>query len=706
MSSLEPPGSSEPASESEPSGLILTAEEARVVGVLVEKALATPENYPLSLNAIVTACNQSTNRDPVVSYGESTVENALEGLRGKKLSRRIKAVSQRVVKHRHVLDETLGLDRPELAVVALLLLRGPQTVGELKTRSSRLHPFASLGDIEAVLTGLAAAERGLVVNLPRRPGQKESRWAELLTSSDAEAAAVRAAAADAARAPEFTPTPARSAPARSAPASRPQFSPVRTGSISSDPLPPRAFTPSPPSAQPIPVRNPATGALIRDIEVDGVGAVEAKVHRARDAQPAWAARPYEARAVILLDFVDRLEADIDECAATTTSETGKPITQAHNEIRAVRERVEYFVDRVAAVAEPRAVTTTAALEESITYEPAGVVAHVSAWNYPYFVGLNSIVPALLAGNTVVYKPSELASLTGLRITDLLHVAGVPVDVFQAAIGGGGTGAALVDCDVDVVCFTGSYATGRKVAVAAAERLARAQLELGGKDAAYVCDDIDVERAAAAVAEGVFYNAGQSCCAIERVYVQASVFDDFVDALVADARTYVPGDPTDESTRLGPLARAEQPAHLGAQVDDAVARGAKLALEGGRLERPGNFFAPVVLVGVDHSMKVMREESFGPVIGVQKVSSDSEAARLAADTEYGLTAAIFTDDRERAERFLTRADTGTVYWNCSDRTTARLPWAGRKHSGLGVSLGEAGIHAFLREKAWHSRPPRP
>jgi acyl-CoA reductase-like NAD-dependent aldehyde dehydrogenase/uncharacterized protein YceH (UPF0502 family) len=699
VSDRETPGSPDPAAAAEAGGLILTAEEARVVGVLVEKALSTPENYPLSLNAIVTACNQSTNRDPVVSYGESTVETALEGLRNKKLSRRIKAVGQRVVKHRHVLDETLGLDRPELAVTAILLLRGPQTVGELKTRSARLHPFASLGEIETVLTGLAASERGLVVNLPRRPGQKESRWAELLTSSDADAAAVRAMAADAAR----TPVSAPAAP-RSAPASRPQFSPVRTGSISSEPLPPRAFTPSPPSAHPIPVRNPATGALIREIEVDGAGSVEAKVRRARDAQPAWAARPYDARAVVLLDFVDRLEAAIDESAAATTSETGKPITQARGEIRAVRERVEYFVENVAVVAEPRAVTTTAALEESITYEPAGVVAHVSAWNYPYFVALNSIVPALLAGNAVVYKPSELASLTGLRITDLLHASGVPVDVIQAAIGGGATGAALVDCDVDVICFTGSYATGRRVAVAAAERLARVQLELGGKDAAYVCDDIDVRRGASAVAEGIFYNAGQSCCAIERVYVQASVFDDFVDALVAEAENYVPGDPTDESTRLGPLARAEQPAHLTAQVDDALARGAKLALEGGRIERPGNFFSPVVLVDVDHSMKVMREESFGPVIGVQKVSSDTEAARLAADTEYGLTAAIFTDDRERAERFLTRADTGTVYWNCSDRTTARLPWAGRKHSGLGVSLGEAGIHAFLREKAWHSRPP--
>jgi acyl-CoA reductase-like NAD-dependent aldehyde dehydrogenase/uncharacterized protein YceH (UPF0502 family) len=678
--------------------LVLSAEEARVVGTLIEKSLATPDQYPLSLNAIITGCNQATNREPVVSYGENTVEAALQGLRDKKLSRRIKAVGQRVVKHRHVLDETLGLDRAELAVMALLLLRGPQTPGELKTRSTRLHPFASLAEIEAVLVGLSDAARGLVANLARRAGQKESRWAELLTATDV---ATGVAAGETRPAAAHTDPPAAGRPVvRSAPVSTPR--PEAVGSVSASPRPVRAFTPSPPTAHPIPVRNPATGSVIREIEVDGADSVEAKVRRARDAQPAWAARSYETRAVMLLEFVERLESGLDDSAQTTTAETGKPITQARNEIRAVRERVEYFVEAVAAAAAPKVVTSGPPLEESITYEPAGVVAHVSAWNYPYFVGLNSIVPALLAGNTVVYKPSELASLTGLRITSLLHESGVPVDVFQAAIGAGPTGAALVDCDVDVVCFTGSYATGRRVAVAAAQRLARVQLELGGKDAGYICDDIDVARVAPAVAEGVFYNAGQSCCALERLYVHTAVFDDFVDAFVAEATTYVPGDPTDERTRLGPLARAEQRSLLAGQVDDAVSRGAKVALAGGPLDGPGSFFAPVVLTHVDHTMTVMREESFGPVIGVQRVAGDAEAARLAADTQYGLTAAVFTDDRDRAERFLTRADTGTVYWNCSDRTTARLPWAGRRHSGLGVSLGEAGIHAFLREKAWHLR----
>ncbi|HEX4491569.1 MAG TPA: aldehyde dehydrogenase family protein [Acidimicrobiia bacterium] len=671
---------------SEPERITLEPEEARVVGALAEKSLATPENYPLSLNGLVTACNQSTNREPVVAYDEATVERALEGLREKQLARRIKAAGQRVVKHRHVLDETLRLNRRELALVTLLLLRGPQTPGELKTRSGRLATFDTLADVEAALRALAEPTRGFVGELGRRPGQKENRWGERLTAGAADGAAGVAGVAPA-------PEPTVGVPS------------TPTVGVSSQPRPERAFTPSPATPRPIPVRNPATGALIRELEVDDDATVATKVRRARAAQAGWAARSFDDRAVVLLDFVDRLEAAIDDCAATTTSEMGKPITQARNEIRAVRERVEFFVEHVPRIAAARTVTTAPELEESITYDPAGVVAHVSAWNYPYFVGLNSIVPALLAGNAVIYKPSELASLTGLRITDVLHASGVPVDVMQAAVGAGPTGAAVVESNVDVVCFTGSYATGRRVAAAAAERLARAQLELGGKDPAYVCDDVDIARTATAVAEGVFYNAGQSCCAIERVYVHERIFDAFVDAFVAETRGYVPGDPTDPATTLGPLARAEQPALLAAQVADAVARGARVVADGGSVDGAGNFFAPVVLVDVDHSMTVMREESFGPVIGIQRVASDSEAARLAADTEYGLTAAIFTDDRERADHFLAGMDSGTVYWNCSDRTTARLPWAGRGHSGLGVSLGDAGIHAFLREKARHSRPPR-
>lgn len=640
----------------------------------MEKAATTPEHYPLSLNALVTACNQTTNRDPVVRYGEEVVEDALSALRDKGLARRLKAPGQRVVKHRHVADEALGLDGGRLALLGVLLLRGPQTPGELKTRSERWHRFASPAEVEEVLDDLASAEHALVVRLARRPGWKEDRWAQLLTADAGEGA------------PE-TPTP-EAHPS----GSRPERAEVA----------PAAPAPAP-APRSIEVRNPATGESIRTLEADDDADVAAKVARARRAGPSWSARSHDERAAAVVGFRDLLAEEAEELAAVLTAEVGKPVAQSRNEIRAVAERIDWFVEYVPRVVAPQTVTDTPELVERVSYEPVGVVAHVSAWNYPYFVGLNSIVPALLTGNVVLYKPSELATLTGLRIADLFHRAGVPADVLQVVVGSGAAGAALVASDVDLVCFTGSYATGMKVAAAAADRLARVQFELGGKDAAYVTDDVDVATAATAVAEGVFYNAGQSCCAIERVYVHERVWDAFVDAFVDATAAWRPGDPADAGTTLGPLARPGHLDVLEAQVADAIARGATAVVAGGRIDRPGRWFAPTVLTGVDHSMTVMREETFGPVIGLQRVRDDEEAVGLVDDTEYGLTGAVFTRDPDRAQRLLARFDTGSVYWNCSDRTTARLPWAGRRHSGLGVSMGEAGIRAFTREKAWHLRP---
>jgi acyl-CoA reductase-like NAD-dependent aldehyde dehydrogenase len=280
---------------------------------------------------------------------------------------------------------------------------------------------------------------------------------------------------------------------------------------------------------------------------------------------------------------------------------------------------------------------------------------------------------------------------------------VPVDVVQAVPGAGPTGAALVEADVDLVCFTGSHATGTKVAVAVAQRLARVQLELGGKDPAYVCDDVNVDDTAMAVAEGVFYNGGQSCCAIERLYVHERIWQPFVDAFVAVVDAYNVGDPSDDATDIGPLAREAQVSLLETQVQDAVGKGAQILRGGKRIVRPGNWFEPTVLVDVDHRMTMMRDESFGPIIGVRRVRDDDEAVRLMDDTRYGLTAAVFSTDRDRASRVLQKLDTGSVYWNCSDRTSVCLPWSGRRQSGLGVSMGEAGIRSFVREKAWHLRP---
>ncbi|GIU88216.1 MAG: hypothetical protein KatS3mg009_2731 [Acidimicrobiia bacterium] len=651
----------------------LTAEEARVLGCLMEKAVTTPDAYPLSLNALVNACNQHTNREPVVSYTEETVERALEGLRAKGLGRRVKATGQRVVKHRHVVEDALRLDAAECAVLGVLLLRGAQTSGELKGRTERWHRFRSLDDVEEVLGRLA--RRGLTAALPRRPGQKEPRWACPLV----EEAGAPAAAGGPAPAPAPGPPP----------------SPEADGE--------RRRAPQPVAAHSIEVRNPADGTLVRSVAVTEPGEIAQKLARARAAQPRWAARDVAERVEAVRGFARLLDAEAEECAGTTTCETGKPIRQSRAEIRAVAERIAWYVEHVPRIVAPRTVTAGPSFEERITYEPVGVVAHVSAWNYPYFVGCNALVPALLAGNAVLYKPSEHATLTGLRLVDLLHRAGVPVDVVQAVVGGGATGAELVASEVDLVSLTGSYATGRSVLVATAGRMVRVQLELGGKDPAYVCDDVDVEAAARSVAEGAFYNCGQSCSAIERVYVHETVRDGFVAALVAAAERLRVGDPTDDATDVGPLARAEQVGVIEAQLADALARGGRVLTGGRRIDRPGNWFEPTVVVDVDERAELMRAESFGPVVGVAAVRNDEEAIRRMGDTEFGLGAAVFTRDRARAERILARLDVGNAYWNTADRSCVRLPWAGRRHSGTGVSMSDAGVRTFVREKAWHLFP---
>jgi acyl-CoA reductase-like NAD-dependent aldehyde dehydrogenase len=258
--------------------------------------------------------------------------------------------------------------------------------------------------------------------------------------------------------------------------------------------------------------------------------------------------------------------------------------------------------------------------------------------------------------------------------------------------------------VQAVFFTGSYATGRRIAAEAGGRLIRLNLELGGKDPVYVADDADVETAAASVAEGAFYNAGQSCCAVERVYVHEGIRDHFLERFVEAVRGYVVGDPMDARTFVGPLARPAQVALLERQVQDATAKGGRLLLGGRRIDRPGTWFEPTVVADASHRMELMREESFGPIIGIQSAGGDEEAVALMNDTPYGLTAGVYARDRDRARRVLSRVNTGSVYWNCCDRVSPRLPWTGRGHSGLGSTLGRDGIRAFVQPKAWHLRSP--
>ena len=450
------------------------------------------------------------------------------------------------------------------------------------------------------------------------------------------------------------------------------------------------------------VVNPANGETVATLPADDAKSVAAKYASARAAQPAWARTRLKQRLACIEKFRDLVTAQRESLARVLTAETGKPITQARNELKGVVPRLEFFLEQTAHVLRVEKVHREAdgSLEERISHEPLGVVANISAWNYPWFVGSNVFVPALLAGNAVLYKPSELASLTGAEIARLLYEAGVPRDAFIPLVGGGEVGEALLAQPVDGVFFTGSVPTGRRIAQAVSGRMIKLQLELGGKDPVYVCEDVHVATAAASLADGAFYNAGQSCCSVERIYVHQGIFDAFVEAFVGEVRKFKRGDPGDESTYIGPLTRAAQLKVLEAQVKDAVSRGAKLLTGGKRIRGKGNWFEPTVLVGVDHSMAVMRDESFGPIIGLMPVAGDEEAVRLMNDSAYGLTAGVYTQDRARAERILAQVRSGSVYWNCCDRVSPRLPWSGVGDSGVGLTLSTYGIETFTRPKAWH------
>lgn len=452
------------------------------------------------------------------------------------------------------------------------------------------------------------------------------------------------------------------------------------------------------------VHNPATGQLITTLPADDAASVATKAAAARAAQPAWAAVPMAERILCIQRFRAAVVSETEGLAATLTQEMGKPISQARNEINGLLGRIDFFVAQAEAATADEHVFDGGGMHEQISHIPLGVVANISAWNYPYFVGCNVIVPALLTGNAVLYKPSEYTPMTGLNITRLLHAAGVPQDAMQCLVGAGDTGAALLNQRIDGLFFTGSHATGQRIAVALAPKLVKLQLELGGKDPTYVRADADVKAAAESLADGAMYNTGQSCCSVERIYVHESIHAAFVEHFLSTVAIFKLGDPMAADTYIGAIARAPQLALLQAQVADAVAKGAHLLTGGKQRPGPGNWFEPTVLVNVNHSMDLMREESFGPVIGIQKVSSDDEAVSLMNDTRYGLTAGVFTKDEAAARALLSRVNAGSVYWNCCDRVSPRLPWSGHGDSGLGLTLSTHGIQTFTRPKAWHLRQP--
>ena len=449
--------------------------------------------------------------------------------------------------------------------------------------------------------------------------------------------------------------------------------------------------------------NPATGELITDLPDDDAAGIMQKLFLLRQAQPGWQKVSLENRVSIIQNFASLMEKNLEDLASVLSMEVGKPLQQARNEVNGALSRIKWLSGNAVKYLSDEIMHSEEGLEERIAYEPLGVIGNISAWNYPLLVGVNVFIPALLAGNAVLYKPSEYATLTGLELKRLLTNAGVPDHVFLVATGGADVGKLMMDLDLDGFFFTGSYKTGKLVYEKAAAKMVPCQCELGGKDPLYVADDVEnITAVAAATADGAFYNNGQSCCAVERIYVHEKVYDEYLDAFVKEVKSWKAGLPTEEGVYIGPLTRKDQLSVLQQQVQDAISKGANV-LTGGRVgERKGFYFEPTVIVDVDHSMSVMKDESFGPIIGIMKVENDEQAIRLMQDTEYGLTASVYTADRNRATSILEKVNAGTGYWNCCDRVSAALPWSGRKHSGFGSTLSHAGLRAFTRPKAYHLR----
>ncbi len=447
--------------------------------------------------------------------------------------------------------------------------------------------------------------------------------------------------------------------------------------------------------------NPATEELLQEIEEDTAETIADKFKALQQAQPAWSDVTLNARIEIIDRFSKLLASNIERLAGVLTSEVGKPLQQSRNEINGAISRINWMTANAEKYLGDEIMNHQEGLEERITYEPLGIVCNISAWNYPYLVGVNVFVPALLAGNAVIYKPSEHATLTGLEIEKLLNEAGIPNDVFQVAKGGGQVGEMLLSLEFNGYFFTGSYKTGKHIYESVANKMVVCQLELGGKDPLYVAGDVaDVAAVAAATADGAFYNNGQSCCAVERIYVHEKVYDEYVTAFKNEVSTWKIGLPTEEGVYFGAVTRKEQIEVLKNQVADAVSKGATLIAGGRQIDRSGYYFEPTILTNVTHDMQLMKDESFGPIIGIMKVANDAEAVSLMKDTEYGLTASVYSKDKAKAERILKQLNTGSGYWNCCDRVSATLPWSGRKHSGFGATLSHAGIRAFVKPKGLH------
>jgi acyl-CoA reductase-like NAD-dependent aldehyde dehydrogenase len=452
--------------------------------------------------------------------------------------------------------------------------------------------------------------------------------------------------------------------------------------------------------------SPVDGSVYVERTLAVPAQIEAALESARLAQRAWRTVSLPERAAILSRFCDLFESQRESIAEELTWQMGRPIRYAPNEVRGTLERARHMVAIAPTALADLDVGAKAGFTRFLRREPLGVVFTVAAWNYPYLIAVNSVVPALMAGNAVVLKHSAQTPLCAERFEESLREAGLPEGTFQALhLSHADTERVIRDPRVDFVAFTGSVAGGHSVQRAAADRFIGTGLELGGCDPAYVRHDADLAHAVENLVDGAYFNSGQSCCGIQRVYVHARHYDAFVEGWVELTRKYVLGNPLEPGTTLGPVVRTAAADEIRRQVAASVAAGARAVIDerGFEASRAGTpYLAPQVLLGVDHTMSVMREEIFGPVAGIMKVASDEEAVRLMNDSAFGLTAAIWTSDEEAALAIGDQVATGTWFMNRCDYLDPALAWVGVKDSGRGCTLSAVGYEHLTRPKSFHLR----
>ena len=455
------------------------------------------------------------------------------------------------------------------------------------------------------------------------------------------------------------------------------------------------------------IDNPYSGEMVAERKLIPAGEVEGLVARAHRAQKGWARTSLTERLSLCERFCAEFEKDGDRIAREVTAQTGKPLGQARGEVKTALARARYMMSIAAEALRDEPLPALPGFTRFVRHEPVGVVLDISAWNYPLLITVNVVIPAVLAGNAVLVKSAARTALCGDSFARAFARAGAPENLVTAIDASHAVCAQIIARpEVGFVSFTGSVRGGHEVYREGAKRFVDVGLELGGKDPAYVAPDADLDYAIANTVDGAFYNAGQSCCGVERIYVHASLYDKFVEGALAEVRKYKLGDPLDSATSLGPMAIPGAPEKLQAQVEEARGKGGRVLCGGKPVHDAagkGRFFDPCLIVDANHQMHgLMVEESFGPIVGVQKVADDDEAVRLMNDSPYGLTASIWTRDQERAFRVGAQIETGTFFMNRCDYLDPALPWTGVKDTGKGMSLSRYGFLSLTRRKSFHLR----